>query len=155
MKFFMQVFSLIIDNCRQYDILKCREKEAMSMTELSREIFDNYQVRKTRKQKLAFEELLQKHIPSLQVQESGFPKCRNLVIGDPEKAKVILGAHYDTCARLPFPNFITPKKPLLSILYSILIVIPPLLLVLLFIGVVLLIVLKRRKAKKQAQATAE
>lgn len=101
------------------------------MTELSREIFDNYQVRKTKKQKDAFIRLMQTHIPSLQVQESGFPKCRNLVLGDPETANVILGAHYDTCARLPFPNFITPKKPLLSIAYSVLIVLPPILLVIL------------------------
>ena len=101
------------------------------MTELSREIFENYQVRKTKKQKQAFIDLLQMHIPQLQVQEKGLPKCRNLVVGDPESAKVILSAHYDTCSQLPFPNFITPKKPLISILYSILIVVPPLLLVLL------------------------
>ena len=94
------------------------------MTELSQEIFDHYQVRKTKKQKLAFIDLLHTHIPQLQVQEQGFPKSRNLVIGDPERAKVILSAHYDTCSQLPFPNFITPKKPLLSIGYSLLIVIP-------------------------------
>lgn len=94
------------------------------MTELSQEIFDHFQVRKSKKQKQAFVHLLQTHIPQLQVQEVGFPKSRNLVIGDPETAKVILGAHYDTCARLPFPNFITPKRPLISILYSILVVLP-------------------------------
>ena len=77
------------------------------MTELSREIFENYQVRKTKKQKDTFIRWMHAHIPGLQVQEGGFPKCRNLVLGDPEKAKVILSAHYDTCARLPFPNFIT------------------------------------------------
>ena len=94
------------------------------MTELSRVIFENYQVRKTKKQKQRFAELLQTHIPQLQVQEKGMPKCRNLIVGDPETAKVILGAHYDTCAQLPFPNFITPKAPILSIGYGILIAIP-------------------------------
>lgn len=94
------------------------------MTELSREVFSQYQVRKTAKQKQAFIALLQKHIPGLQVQQMRFPKSRNLVIGNPETAKVILGAHYDTCPVLPFPNFITPKKPILSILYSFLVVIP-------------------------------
>jgi len=94
------------------------------MTELSRKILDAYQVRKTRKQKQAFIELLQTHIPTLQVQKMGLPRSRNLVIGDPETAKVLLTAHYDTCARLPFPNFITPKRPLISILYSFLIVLP-------------------------------
>lgn len=102
------------------------------MTDLSRQILENYQVRKTKKQKQAFTDLLQMHIPQLQVQEKGMPKCRNLVVGDPETAKVILGAHYDTCPQLPFPNFITPKKPLLSILYSVLLVIPPVILIIAF-----------------------
>jgi hypothetical protein len=35
---------------------------------------------------------------------------RNIVIGNPDTAKVLYTAHYDTCARLPFPNFITPKN---------------------------------------------
>lgn len=94
------------------------------MTELSQKILANYQVRKTKKQKLAFAQLLHSYIPQMWVQEGGIPKNRNLVIGNPETAKVILGAHYDTCARLPFPNFITPKKPLLSIGYSLLIALP-------------------------------
>ena len=94
------------------------------MTELSREILDAYQVRKTKKQKQAFIELLQSHIPSLQVQKMGVPKSQNLVIGDPKTAKILLTAHYDTCVQLPFPNFITPKRPVISILYSFLIVLP-------------------------------
>ena len=94
------------------------------MTELSQKIFDAYQVRKSRKQKQAFIHMMQENIPTLQVQEMGLPKSRNLVIGDPETAKVILSAHYDTCARLPFPNFITPKRPIIAILYSILVIVP-------------------------------
>lgn len=99
------------------------------MTELSHKILDAYQVRKTKKQKQAFIALLQQHIPNLQVQKMGFPKSRNLVIGDPATAKVLLTAHYDTCAQLPFPNFITPKRPLISILYSFLVIIPWLVLI--------------------------
>ena len=94
------------------------------MTPLSREILENYQVRKSKKQKLAFIELLQQYSPQLTVQKGGFPKCRNLIIGDVEKAKVVLTAHYDTCAQLPFPNFIAPENPLLSIGYAVLIVLP-------------------------------
>ena len=94
------------------------------MTNVSRVILEDYQLRKTKKQKQAFIDMMHSQFPTLQVQTSGIPKCRNLVIGDPETAKVILGAHYDTCARLPFPNFITPKQPLLSIGYSLLIVVP-------------------------------
>ena len=106
--FSVSVFSACLDNWGLYDMLLWRQKEAIAMTELSREIFNRFQVRKTKKQKLAFIALLQKHIPSLQVQEAGLAKSRNLIVGDPQTAKVILGAHYDTCARLPFPNFITP-----------------------------------------------
>lgn len=101
------------------------------MTELSRIVLESYQVRKTKKQKQAFAAFLQNYIPQLQVQESGLFKCRNLVIGDPAAARVILGAHYDTCPQLPFPNFITPKKPLLSVLYSVLMVLPYLIVILL------------------------
>lgn len=100
------------------------KKEAMRVTELSKEILESYQVRKTVKQKKAFIELLQKHIPTLQVQKMRMPQSRNLVIGDPQTAKVVLTAHYDTCAILPFPNFITPKRAVISILYSFLVIIP-------------------------------
>ena len=94
------------------------------MTSLSQTILEHYQVRKNAKQKLAFIELLRSHMPQLTVQEGGFPKNRNLIIGDLEKAKLVLTAHYDTCARLPVPNFITPKNPLLSVLYSLILIIP-------------------------------
>ena len=94
------------------------------MTVLSHEILENYQVRKTRKQKNAFIQMMRQHFPELKVQEGGFPKCRNIIIGNIENAKVILTAHYDTCAQLPFPNLITPTKPLLVILYSILLIVP-------------------------------
>ena len=94
------------------------------MTALSKTILENFQVRKTKKQKQAFIDLMQSHFPQMQIQEGSLIKCKNLVIGDPEKADVILSAHYDTCAALPLPNFITPQKPALTILYSLLLVIP-------------------------------
>jgi hypothetical protein len=119
----VSVFYVGLDNTSGYGILDIK-KEAMQMTQLSLEILEHYQIRKTKKQKEAFIRLMQAHFPSMQVQEQGFPKCRNLVLGDPENAKVILGAHYDTCAQLPFPNFIMPKRPLLTIGYSLLILIP-------------------------------
>lgn len=88
------------------------------MTELSRKILEDFQVRKTYKQKTAFIQLLKEQFPDLSVQEFSFWKCRNLIVGDIASADIILSAHYDTCARLPFPNFVSPKKPLLSILYG-------------------------------------
>ncbi len=95
------------------------------MTQLSEEILDLWQVRKTRKQKTAFIQMLQAQFPELKVESTGrFPLSRNLVLGDPETADVIFTAHYDTCARLPFPNFITPKNFLIYLAYQILICIP-------------------------------
>lgn len=94
------------------------------MTELSQKIFDSYQVRRTKKQKLAFIELLKNYFPDLKIEEGGFLHNRNIVIGDVDNAEIIIGAHYDTCAVLPFPNFITPKNIFIYILYSILICIP-------------------------------
>lgn len=94
------------------------------MTELSKEILQNYQVRKTKKQKTAFIELMQQHYPELQVETGGFGSPRNLVIGDVRSAKVVFTAHYDTCAELPFPNFITPMNIPLYLLYNLLIAAP-------------------------------
>ncbi len=94
------------------------------MTELSKTILDRYQIRKSTKQKSAFIKLLQTHFPSMKIQEGGLLKSRNLIVGDIESAKVLVTAHYDTCAQLPFPNFITPQKPLLAVLYSIIMIVP-------------------------------
>ena len=94
------------------------------MTELSREILRDWQIRKTKAQKLRFIEFLQSRLPGLAVEEGGWPRCRNLVLGDPENADVIFTAHYDTCARLPFPNFVTPNNLLIYLLYQFLILLP-------------------------------
>jgi len=40
--------------------------------------------------------------------EMGSFGSRNIVIGNPEKADVLVTAHYDTCAWMPIPNLITP-----------------------------------------------
>lgn len=102
------------------------------MTLLSEIILKSYQVRKTKKQKQSFINVISHYHPEVQVQEGGFPKSRNLIFGDVEKASVILSAHYDTCAALPFPNFITPKNIFISVLYGIALVIP------FFVGVMLI-----------------
>ena len=88
------------------------------MRDISWEILEKYQVRKTRKQKTEFINFIKERIPEARVEE--VIRSRNIVVGDVEKAKVVLGAHYDTCARLPFPNFLTPKNLFFYLLYSIL-----------------------------------
>jgi len=101
------------------------------MTELSQKILDTYQIRKTSKQKTAFIELLRQYIPSLIVESEGMIKTRNLVVGDVEKAEVILCAHYDTCAWMPVPNFIMPRNMIATLGYSLILIVPILLAVLL------------------------
>lgn len=102
------------------------------MTELSKKILDAWQVRKTRAQKTEFIEFMKGALPSLTVEEGGFGKNRNLILGDPKTAKVIVGAHYDTCAALPFPNFITPKNIIFYIFYNLLILSPMIALIAVF-----------------------
>ncbi len=94
------------------------------MLPITQTILERYQVRKTNKQKLAFLNFLKTQLPELTVQESRFPKNRNLILGDVETCKILLTAHYDTCVRMPIPNFIMPMNPLFSLLYSLLLVVP-------------------------------
>lgn len=97
-------------------------------------ILNEYEIRKNRSQKNEFIAMLQSHFGErMRVEESGkIIKSRNIVIGDPDSAEIIFTAHYDTCARLPFPNFITPMNMLAYILYqlaiTLLMFIPPFLL---------------------------
>lgn len=95
------------------------------MTQTTKEIFEKYQIRKTKKQKTLFidytKQIAEIYGYDFKVEKGAFG-ARNVVIGNPETAKVIYTAHYDTCPRLPFPNFITPKNFLIYLLYQFLIV---------------------------------
>ncbi len=108
------------------------------MTEFSRLVLDQFQVRKSRKQKTAFAEQVSAYAAEQGYacrMEKGSCGANNIVVGDPDKAKVVYTAHYDTCAIMPFPNFITPKNFWIYLLYQIL------LCVILFLPAVLLQVL--------------
>lgn len=95
------------------------------MTETTQEIFEKYQIRNNKKQKTAFIEyvntLCEKWGYAARVEKGTFG-ARNIVVGDPTRAKVVYTAHYDTCPVLPFPNFITPKCITVYLLYQIAIV---------------------------------
>ena len=99
-------------------------KRDENMTDLSKEILEKYQVRKSKKQKSTFIELLRAHFPNLKVETDALGYSRNVVIGNPDTAKAVFGAHYDTCAVMPVPNFIMPKSRLASILYAFVLIIP-------------------------------
>ncbi len=95
------------------------------MDKIIEEIFEKHQVRKGKKQKTAFIDytlnVAKENGYSAQV-EKGMLGARNIVVGNPDSAKVIYTAHYDTCARLPFPNFLTPKNFGIYLLYNLAIV---------------------------------
>lgn len=93
------------------------------MTELTKEILEKYQIRKTKAQKNAFISFLQEKVGKMGYAsklEAGRRGSCNIVVGDVDNAKVVYTAHYDTCPVLPFPNFITPKNFLIYLLYQIL-----------------------------------
>lgn len=92
------------------------------MIGVSETILKEYMVRKTKAQKTRFIDYMKSVFPGLTVEED--KKNRNLVLGDPASAKVLLTAHYDTCVKMPFPNFITPTNFWIYLGYQILIVIP-------------------------------
>lgn len=81
------------------------------MIETPMDVFRDFPVRKTKKQKQAFREAVQSYAEQLGYPctvESGSLGSRNLIIGNPSHADYLVTAHYDTCARLPIPNFLTP-----------------------------------------------
>ena len=75
------------------------------------DVMTQYPVRKSKQQKASFRDAVCGYARQLgypvQV-ESGSFGARNVVIGDAENAKYLVTAHYDTCAGLPFPNFLMP-----------------------------------------------
>lgn len=85
------------------------------------DVLTGFPVRKSKAQKQAFRDAVQAYAGGLGYEsrvEKGSLGSRNLVIGDPESAKYLITAHYDTCARLPVPNLITPCNFLLFLLYQ-------------------------------------
>jgi hypothetical protein len=86
------------------------------------ELFEKYEIRKSKKQKTEFIEWVKNYAEGKGFKvdvEKGSMGSRNIVIGDADKAEVIYTAHYDTCAVMPFPNFITPKNFLIYLIYQI------------------------------------
>lgn len=91
------------------------------------DVLEKYEIRKTKKQKTAFISAVTSYAEHLRYTvhvEKGKMGCRNIVIGDPERADYLLTAHYDTPASIGLPNFITPCNPVFFILWQLLILIP-------------------------------
>ena len=89
------------------------------------DVLELYQVRKTTGQKKIFREEVAAYCTDLGYSvktEKGSMGAQNLIIGDPTTAKYLVTAHYDTCARLLIPNFITPCNLPVYLTYQILVI---------------------------------
>ena len=85
------------------------------------DVLTQFPVRKTKKQKQAFRDAVRVYAETLDYLvsvENGICGSKNLVIGDPNTAKYLITAHYDTSARILFPNLVTPFNPVLFALYQ-------------------------------------
>ncbi len=88
------------------------------------DIVQQFPVRKKKQQKEAFRAAVQSYAQSLGYAvtvEKGSFGCHNVILGDPKTAKYLVTAHYDTCARLPVPNLITPCNFWLFLGYQLLV----------------------------------
>ena len=75
------------------------------------DVLEAFPIRKSKKQKQAFRDAVQSYLRTIGYEstiEKGSLGARNIVVGNPETAKYLVTAHYDTPAVLPFPNLITP-----------------------------------------------
>lgn len=75
------------------------------------DVLHQHPIRKTKRQKQAFRDAVCQYAEKMDYPvsvETGSFGVRNVVMGDPEKAKYLVTAHYDTCARLLVPNYLMP-----------------------------------------------
>ena len=85
------------------------------------DVLQAFPIRKTKKQKQLFRDAVLEYVQMLDyraVVENGAFGARNLVIGDPENARYLITAHYDTPAAMLVPNLITPTNPVTFVLYQ-------------------------------------
>lgn len=84
-------------------------------------LVEQFPVRKSKQQKQAFRDWFVAQCAEMGYQAAADEKgySRNVVVGDPEQAEVIFTAHYDTQPVMPIPNFITPTKVWIYLLYQV------------------------------------
>lgn len=92
------------------------------MIERPIDVLTQFPVRKSDKQKSAFRKAVWKYLQDLGYKvtvEEGSMGARNMVVGNPDTAKYLITAHYDTPASIGLPNFITPCNLLIYLLWQI------------------------------------
>ena len=81
------------------------------------DILTLHPIRRTDAQKEAFRQDVQAYVQELgytYTLETEKNKAKNVIIGDPDQAKYLISAHYDTSATLGIPNVCTPCNALLA-----------------------------------------
>ena len=89
------------------------------------DVLTSFPIRKSKNQKQVFRDAIQSYLKTIGYDstiEKGSMGARNIVVGNPETAKYLVTAHYDTPASLILPNLITPCNAFTFILYQFLIV---------------------------------
>lgn len=95
------------------------------MIEKPMDVLEQFPVRKSKKQKQRFRDAILAYAKALGYEskiEKGSFGSHNIVIGDPETAKYLITAHYDTCAGMLVPNLITPCNFLPFLAYQLFVV---------------------------------
>ena len=94
-----------------------------NLSSISKGVFEKHMVRKSQTQKDDFAKYLQENLPDLEnfnIEE--YEGNKNIVIGDINNSKYVFTAHYDTPPTMwVIPNFLTPKNPLVFILFQLVI----------------------------------
>lgn len=89
------------------------------------DVLKEFPVRKSKKQKQAFRDAVKAYAEGsgrpVRI-EKGSLGSRNIIIGDPDSAKYLVTAHYDTPASIGLPNVITPTNPVLFLLWQFLLI---------------------------------
>ena len=99
------------------------EMEVGSVLKMPMDIQELFPVRKSRAQKQMFRNTVKTYAEELGysvTMEKGSFGAHNLIAGDPDSASYLVTAHYDTCARMLIPNFITPCNLFFFVFYQIL-----------------------------------
>lgn len=89
------------------------------------DVLEQFPIRKSKKQKQAFRDTVLPYAQSMGYPvtvEKGSMGAQNIIIGNPDTARYLVTAHYDTPASIGLPNFITPCNFPVFIVYQILMV---------------------------------
>ncbi|MBE6958898.1 MAG: Zn-dependent exopeptidase M28 [Ruminococcaceae bacterium] len=95
------------------------------MIEKPMDVLAQFPVRKSEKQKSAFRKEVWRYLQGLGYKvtvEQGSMGVKNVVIGNPDSAKYLITAHYDTPACIGLPNILTPCNPIVFIGWQVLLV---------------------------------